>query len=164
MSDTGAFDRIGQKYKNNQIFDISMKATEFLTKLKKLSKEDLLSIKGIGDVLAQNFDEFLSSKRYEQLVEQFGILEQSGVALDISPTVKRDTTNLSLAHETICITGSFDISRENLKQQLEALGAKVVDSISSNTTILLAGEKAGSKLEKAKKLNIKIVQNLKEIL
>lgn len=141
-----------------------MNATEFLTKLKSLSKEQLQSIKGIGDILAKNYEDFLYSNRYKHLIEEFGKLEQNGVKLNIQRIEKRDTSKLKLSKEIICITGVFNISRNEIKTQLENLGAKVVDSVTSNTSILLAGDKAGSKLEKAKKLDIKIIRNLTELL
>ena len=69
-----------------------------------------------------------------------------------------------MSQEVICITGSFDKPRSILKNQLEKLGAKVVDTVSNKTTILLAGTNPGSKLTKAKQLGIRIVYELQELL
>jgi DNA ligase (NAD+) len=55
------------------------------------------------------------------------------------------------------ITGSFAQTRDEIKAQLEALGAKVTGSVSKKTTALIAGEKAGSKLDKAEKLGLTII-------
>ena len=55
-----------------------------------------------------------------------------------------------------CITGSFSQSRDKLKEQLEAKGAKFVSGVSKNLDILFCGEKAGSKLTKAQSLGIKV--------
>lgn len=141
-----------------------MKVSEFLDQLQHLSKDDLLSIKGIGDTLAQNYDNFITSKRYKLLVSKFTEMEQDGLQINIEKTIKFENKNLLLSGQTICITGVFNISRNEIKSKLEANGAKVVDSITSSTTTLLAGEKAGSKLEKAKTMGIKIAQSLEEIL
>lgn len=141
-----------------------MRVSEFLDQLQHLSKDDLLSIKGIGDTLAQNYDNFITSKRYKLLVSKFTEMEQDGLQINIEKTIKFENKNLLLSGQTICITGVFNISRNEIKSKLEANGAKVVDSITSSTTTLLAGEKAGSKLEKAKTMGIKIAQNLEEIL
>lgn len=141
-----------------------MHASQFLSQLKNLSKEELLEIKGIGDVLAQNYLDFVNSNRYYKLIQEFAQIENttpdSSVNIVISNRTQAENVNLPLSQETICITGTFDIPRPEIKTQLEQLGAKVTDSVTSNTTILLAGNKAGSKLEKAQKLNIRIVDNL----
>jgi len=141
-----------------------MKASDFLTKLKKIDKNSLLEVKGIGDILAQNYRNFLDSPRFARLVADFIDLEIKGQGLEIINTSKKSTSNLSLSREIICITGTFELGRNQIKEKLESLGAKVVDTITSKTTLLLAGETAGSKLQKAQSLGIKIINNLEEII
>ena len=141
-----------------------MKVSEFLKQLRYLSKDDLMSIKGIGNVLAQNYDDFLVSKRYDLLVSTFLIMEQEGLQMDVKKQIKNDEKVLSLSGQIICITGIFDISRDKIKTILEEKGARIIDTVSSSTTILLAGEKAGSKLDKAKKLDINIFYQIDQIL
>ena len=140
-----------------------MQVSEFLLKLKELSRADLVSIKGIGEVLAQNYEDFLVSTRYQKLVGEFTNLEKKELNIDVYTVLKTNKNDLPLSSETICITGTFDISRDKIKSALEEKGAKVVDTVSSTTTILLSGEKAGSKLAKAQKLGIRIVQSLSDI-
>ncbi len=61
------------------------------------------------------------------------------------------------AGKTIVLTGSLDnFSRNELAQQLEALGAKITGSVSKKTDLVIAGESAGTKLEKARSLGIEI--------
>lgn len=139
-----------------------MRASQFLRKLKQLDKQKLLEIKGIGDVLADNFTEFVKSTRFNHLIDRFEDLESKQNLVTISRSTTHQT-NGPLSNEVICITGSFDTSRNEIKQKLESLGAKVTDSVSSKTTILLAGEEAGSKLQKAKDLGINVITNLKEL-
>ena len=141
-----------------------MQVSEFLLKLKELSREDLVSIKGIGDILAQNYEDFLGSTRHQKLIGEFIQLENKGLTMDIYTVLKTNKSDLPLSSETICITGTFDISRDKIKSMLEEKGAKVVDTVSSATTILLAGEKSGSKLAKAQKIGIRIVQRLNEVV
>ena len=62
-----------------------------------------------------------------------------------------------LAGKTIVITGTLSRPRDVIKAELEALGAKVTGSVSSNTDWLLAGEEAGSKLEKARALGVRVL-------
>ena len=69
-----------------------------------------------------------------------------------------------LAGKTICITGTHDISRDELIQEIENLGGKVVGSVSKKTDYLLLGKDPGSKYTKAIKLGTKIITNLNEIL
>jgi len=140
-------------------------ASEFLKMMSKLSKEDLLQIKGIGDVLAQNYLDFVNSPRYYKLIQDFEELEQDPTNGGLQVIIKNVTsTNQTLKDEIICITGTFDLSRSEIKSILQDMGAKVTNAVSSKTTILLAGKNPGSKLDKAKKMNIKIITNLEEII
>lgn len=147
-----------------------MKASDFLKKLKEIDLSRLSEIKGLGDVLIENFNTFLDSNRYKKMVVNFEKLESEGIALNII-SKKSHLKNQSevligpgkLVGQKICITGTFEISREKIKENLENLGAVVVNTISKSTTILLAGGKAGSKVSNAEKLGVKIVYDLGEI-
>ena len=139
-----------------------MQASEFLQKLKNLDPEKLLQIKGLGTVLVQNLDQFGKSERFEKLYAGFLELEKNDQGLDIQTPIVDQT--LPLFGQKICITGTFQISRNEIKDLLEKQGASVVGQVSSGTTMLLAGEDAGSKLEKAQKLGIKVVTDLTQIL
>jgi DNA ligase (NAD+) len=140
-----------------------MQASIFLQKLKELDRQDVNDLHGIGDVLVQNLHDFVNSNRFDKLVTKFEELETNGKGLNIQST-KLSQIEGKLSGETICITGAFEISRPNIKVQLENLGAKVVDNVTAKTTILLAGQEAGSKLTKAKKLGIRIVETLEELI
>ena len=65
--------------------------------------------------------------------------------------------NGSLNGQSVVITGTLSKSRDYFKELLEALGAKVVDSVSKKTSFVLAGENAGSKLDKALSLGVKVI-------
>jgi DNA ligase (NAD+) len=140
-----------------------MQASAFLQKLKELDRQDINDLHGIGDVLVQNLHDFVCSARFEKLVTKFEKVEASGKGLNIQSS-KMLQVEGKLSGKTICITGTFEISRPNIKIQLENLGAKVVDNVTTKTTILLAGQEAGSKLAKAKKLGINIVEELSELI
>jgi DNA ligase (NAD+) len=141
----------------------NMQASQFLDKLKKLDQQDVNDLHGIGEVLVQNLHNFVNSNRFTKLKAKLEELESQEKGINIKPT-KQEQIQGQLSGEIICITGTFTISRPNIKTQLEVQGAKVVDNITTKTTILLAGSEAGSKLIKAKKLGIKIVENLDELL
>jgi DNA ligase (NAD+) len=141
-----------------------MYSTEFLTKLQNITKEELINIKGIGDVLADNIIEFCESKEFDIIRNKFEYLESKNLGIDVIIKDKSSVATGELSGETICITGTFDIPRPQIKEKLENRGAKVVDTVSKSTTILLAGESAGSKFEKAQKLGIRIVESLEGLV
>ena len=134
----------------------TISASQFLQKLKKIQKQDLLDIHGIGEVLADNLTNFVQSTRYIQLIEKFQELESDNRGVSIVHN-QSQLVEGSMSGEVICITGSFEQSRSIIKELLESKGAKVIDSITKKTTLLLAGQDSGSKLDKAKKLGIKVI-------
>ncbi len=80
--------------------------------------------------------------------------------MDLSSKDYQDAESISdspFAGKTIVITGTLErFGRTELSEQLESLGAKVTGSVSKSTDLLIAGEKAGSKLSKAQTLGIEI--------
>jgi len=117
-----------------------------------VSYDDIVSIDGIGDVLAESYVDFIQTNK-EDILELFTI---------ISPVVSKRSGDKYL-NKNICITGTFDKPRHTLKDLLENLGARVVSSVSKNTDYVLVGDNAGSKKDKAIKLNIPILKE-KEIM
>jgi NAD-dependent DNA ligase len=117
-------------------------ASQFLKKLSKIQPQDLVQIKGIGEVLAQNLDNFLKSKRYLNMLEKFEKMEVLNkldpankiLEIDLGDTNQGQIQEV-LSGQIICITGTFSISRNEIIKLLEGRGAKVVDSISKTTTI-----------------------------
>ena len=134
----------------------TISASQFLHKLQGIQRQDLLDIHGIGEVLADNLMTFVQSPRYIQLIEKFQELESNNRGVSIVHN-QSQLVEGSLSGEVICITGSFEQSRSIIKKLLESKGAKVIDSITKKTTLLLAGQDSGSKLDKAKKLGIKVI-------
>lgn len=139
-----------------------MNATEFLKKLSELDIQNLENTKGIGPILVKNFNQFFQSNRYQNLLQKFEVLENKNQGLEIITEAPK-ANNLKLSGQKICITGTFEIPREQIKEQLENLGAEIVSSVSKNTTILLAGEDAGSKLAKAQELGIRVENELSRL-
>lgn len=125
--------------------------------------EELQAIPGIGPVLAQNVADWFSKGPNQQLVQR---LQAAGVQTG----VVRDQVNagpLPLAGLTFVITGTLPtMSREQARDLIKAHGGKVTDSVSKNTDHLVAGESAGSKLEKAQKLGVSIIdeQGLRSLI
>ena len=70
---------------------------------------------------------------------------------------KSKPSNLPLSGKRVVLTGTLSgLTRTEAKEKLEALGARVTGSVSKNTDLVIAGENAGSKLEKAEKLGVAV--------
>jgi DNA ligase (NAD+) len=137
-----------------------IKASEYLQYLQNLDIHDLNKIQGIGEKLIQNLQEFTNSHRYSNLIHKFKLNETNNNILKIDITSKIETQSLKLHNYNICITGTFDISRDNIKEKLEKLGAKISNQVSKKTTLLLAGLEPGKKIDEAEKLGVTIMYNL----
>ncbi|WP_223668869.1 NAD-dependent DNA ligase LigA [Kangiella shandongensis] len=130
-------------------------ANHFLTidAITKASEEELESVSDVGPIVAQHVHAFFDN---DDNLQQIQSLIELGVHW---PAIERKSDDeLPLKGKTYVITGSFDgVSRTEIKEKLEALGAKVSGSVSKKTTALIAGEKAGSKLSKAEALGIDVL-------
>ena len=117
--------------------------------------EQLLDVEGVGQVIAESIIRFFHDERNVSLVER---LRQAGVTMEIAEETQEGATNI-LAGQSVVISGVFARhSRDEYKALIEKHGGKNVGSISKNTSFILAGENMGpSKLEKANKLGIKIL-------
>ncbi|TLD84636.1 NAD-dependent DNA ligase LigA [Helicobacter trogontum] len=116
--------------------------------------EQLQEIDGFGKDMAQSFYDFCTHNK-DFINEMQEILKPQ---LQNMQTTQVDTDSI-FYQKTCVITGTFTLSRDSIKARLEMLGAKVSSSISAKTDFLIAGEKAGSKLSKAKELGIKIIES-----
>ncbi len=115
--------------------------------------EALQAVPDIGEVTAQSIYDFFRAPHNIEVVQA---LIEAGVHWQAMDTP--DASSLPLAGETWVVTGTLaSMGRDEAKDKLIALGAKVAGSVSAKTTRLLAGEKAGSKLEKAQKLGVAVV-------
>lgn len=111
--------------------------------------EDFIALEGFGEEMAASLCEFckVNIQRLLRLLEL------------ISPicTTQNSAQDSKLSGKTFVITGTLSKAREEYKELLESLGAKVSGSISKKTNFLLCGENAGSKLAKAESLGIQIL-------
>jgi DNA ligase (NAD+) len=141
--------------------------SNFLKSLTKLNKESLNEIKGIGPKISDNLINFLESENYNTLIDKFEKLERLENSNDqnkyqISQTSFSQTETKNT--KTICITGTFSQTRDEIKQILEQNGYKFTNVINSQTNYLLCGEKAGSKLKQAEKLKTPVYYSLTDFL
>jgi len=126
-----------------------------LEKIMKATYEDLVAIPDFGEVVSKNIINFFKEHHNIDVIKK---LVQYGVIWDdIEVFTAESKQGLPLSEFTFVITGTLSsMGRDDAKTKLRSLGAKVVDSVSKNTSGLIAGEKAGSKLKKAENLGIKI--------
>ncbi len=116
--------------------------------------DDFIAVDDIGEVASSNLHAFFSDKFNIKFLKEIINL---GFKLEAEKVLSR---NSKIEDKKIAITGKLSsISRDELKSKLEDLGVKVVNSISKNTDYVIVGSDAGSKLAKAKALNIEIISD-----
>jgi DNA ligase (NAD+) len=115
--------------------------------------DQLLQVADVGPIVAQSIRTFFDQPHNREVVEQ---LRACGVTwTEGEPTAG---ASLPLAGQTFVLTGTLPtLSRDQAKDMLEALGAKVAGSVSKKTQCVVAGAEAGSKLDKAQELGIKVL-------
>ncbi|HYT31982.1 MAG TPA: NAD-dependent DNA ligase LigA [Thermoanaerobaculia bacterium] len=124
-----------------------------LDALAAASEEDLQAAEEVGPNTAAAVAGWFRHPRHVELIER---LRQRGV--NFQSRAPRRPSKGALAGKTVVVTGTLpDIARDEATSRLEEAGAKVSGSISRKTDFLLAGEGAGSKLEKARELGVRIV-------
>ena len=108
--------------------------------------EELTTIDGIGDKVAAIFKEGIIKRRdlIEELAQIIAVTDEAELASGV------------LDGRTFCITGSLSRPRKEIALAIKNAGGKVVGSVSGNLGVLVAGEKAGSKLAKAESLNVEV--------
>lgn len=117
--------------------------------LLRATVEDLESIQDIGPTVSSNIVAFFSDVSNLDLIKR---LTEVGVVWP----VKSITSSSILAGKTVVLTGTLEsLSRQEAKDRLLAIGAKVSGSVSKNTDFVVAGPGAGSKLTKASELGVK---------
>lgn len=116
----------------------------------KLDETKLIDINGFGSVVIENTINFLKE---ENNIKKIFFLKNNG--MNFKNTYYQNTNETKM---TFVITGTFEkLSRIDIKNKVESLGHKISSSVSTKTDYLIAGKKAGSKMEKAINLNIKII-------
>ncbi len=117
-----------------------------------MTKEELTEIPDIGDITAESIINYFSHPQTRELVEG---LEKYGV---LTVMENNENPDGALSGYTFVITGTLPgMSRDEAADYIERNGGKVSSSVSSKTSFLLAGDKAGSKLTKAQNLGVKII-------
>jgi DNA ligase (NAD+) len=176
--DIAALDRMGEKSaqnlltaiensKKNDLYrvifalgirHIGQKAAKLLSKrfnnmenLLNATLEDVLSIDGFGDVMAKAFTDTISLPQTRELIE-----ELKAVGVNMENLSK--TEDMRFSGMTFVLTGTLSkFTRTEASEIIEKFGGKTSGSVSKKTSIVLAGEDAGSKLRKANELGVKVI-------
>ena len=128
------------------------KKLKSLENIMKADLEILIQIQDIGNIVAQSVIDFFKE---DKIMKNIAELLSQGVKPFFEDIKIYENPFMN---KTVVVTGSLnDFDRIEIKEKLEALGAKVATSISKKTDYLLAGESAGSKLDKAVELGIKVI-------
>ena len=120
------------------------------------SLEELTATDEIGERIAQSLIEYFADDAHRQQIEKLRAQGLQFIAEDKEVVLASD----SLSGKTFIISGTFEMSRDELKDIIEANGGKILSSISAKLNYLVAGDNMGpAKLEKANKLNIPIISD-----
>ena len=118
--------------------------------------EQLLEVRDVGPVVAQSLRKFFDEPHNREVVEQ---LRAGGVRWhEFEPSAKPAAASGVFAGKTVVLTGTLSsMSRDDAKEKLETLGAKISGSVSKKTDFVVAGAEAGSKLDRARELGVAVL-------
>lgn len=119
--------------------------------LMEASNEELLTIKDVGPVMVENIRGFFQQKHNVGLINKL-------IRLGVHWPKEKIIIKSEIARKTFVLTGSLKtLTRDEAKEKIERLGGKVSSNVSKNTDYLVAGKNPGDKYEKAKELNVSII-------
>ncbi len=121
----------------------------FGLKFGEIKKEDLISLEGFGEEMAESFMEFMrvNGERVHRLLD----------IVKPSEPVQTEIKESPFTGKTVVLTGAMSRPRSEIKKELESLGAKVSSSVSKKTDFVIYGDDAGSKYDKAVQLGVKTI-------
>jgi DNA ligase (NAD+) len=131
--------------------------------LRAADVESLKSVPEVGDVVAKHVVNFLSEAHNQQVIDEL-LSPEINIHWPEVQVIVPEEIDSPFAGKTVVLTGSLTVlSRDEAKDRLTALGAKVSGSVSKKTDLVIAGEAAGSKLVKAQELGIEVIDEAEMI-
>ena len=123
-----------------------------LENIKSAKFDELIEVPDVGDIVANCIVEFFKEEKVLNTIDEI-------ISLGVSPIYQdKIVIENPFMQKTVVVTGTLEgYSRTSIKEKLELLGAKVAGSVSKKTDFVLAGEEAGSKLQKAIDLGVKVI-------
>lgn len=127
-----------------------------LDALRTADVEALKLVPDVGDIVAKHVVNFFQEDHNKMVIDQ--LINDAKITWQAPVIVTHETGDNPFAGKTIVLTGSLSqLTRDEAKERLTALGAKVSGSVSKKTDMVIAGEAAGSKLAKANELGINVI-------
>jgi len=125
-----------------------------LKKIRMASTEELQAIHEIGPQIAASVESFFQEERNLQVIQR---MQDLGVQVEETALVAKKSLQ-PLAGKSFVLTGTLDsMTRDEAKQKIEAVGGRVMSSVSKKTDYVVAGSDPGSKLEKAQSLKVPVL-------
>ncbi len=142
---------LGIRHVGSQSAEILADVFTTLDTLMQSDAEQLTAIDGIGPVMAESIFEYFRNEKNKTVIDEM-------LAAGLKPEKPQKKTAQILSGKTIVVTGSLaNYSRQEMERTIKDNGGKTASSVSKKTSFVLAGEKAGSKLDKAKKLGVEVI-------
>ena len=144
---------LGVRHVGQRAASILAKTFRSIQVLKETSFEDMESVMEIGPVIAASLKKFLDQENNAQDIES---LASSGIVMEEQEVMQAEGSVLT--GKQFVLTGTLsEFSRDEAKERIEMFGGRVTSAVSAKTDYIVAGKDAGSKLAKAKKLEITIL-------
>lgn len=144
---------LGIKYVGEGTAEVLAEHVHDIDRLSKMSVDELLEIEGVGEKIAQSIVDYFAEPSH---LKEIHALLKAGVKVQAPKIVRRK--DHAFSGKTLVLTGTLhNYSRTEATQLIKERGGKVSGSVSSKTDFLVAGEDPGSKLDKAKELKIKVL-------
>ena len=120
--------------------------------LRRATREELVAMDDVGDIVADSIVSFFADSANARLVDAL-------LAAGVTPEwEKKDTSNGAFAGMTVVVTGTLaSMGRSEAEEAIRSQGGKAAGSVSKKTSLVVAGESAGSKLTKAQSLGIRVI-------
>jgi DNA ligase (NAD+) len=146
---------LGIRHVGNRVAHVLASHLGSLDAISAASEEQLSEIHEIGPAIAKSVHDFFSSKSGQKTIAD---LKAVGVDPQMEVVKAERTENLPLTGKTIVVTGTLkNYSREEIQETIQKHGGRASSSVSKKTDFVLAGDEAGSKLDKAKQLGVRVV-------
>lgn len=133
-----------------------------LTRVMEATVEELVELPDVGSIVAESIVAFFADPFTRAAIEK---MLNAGVKAEAPAAVEPVQTDSYFSGKTVVLTGTlYQLTRDEATARLERLGANVTGSVSKKTDLVIAGEKAGSKLAKAKQLEIDTIESEEEFI